>query len=196
LNELTGSDADSSVTVVVTRTVRPGQERAYEGWIHGVGAAAHRFPGHLGLTVIPPRSPERDYSLIFRFDRVEHLRAWQTSSVCRDWAARADALCERTEVQELSGIETWFALPGGGALVPPPRWKVAIVSWWVAFPLIQVLNLTVAAWLKSMPALVRGAAVGLAMILLMTYVAMPVVTRMLARWLYPARSSVSSVPKS
>jgi antibiotic biosynthesis monooxygenase (ABM) superfamily enzyme len=27
-------------------------------------------------------------------------------------------------------------------------------------------------------------------------VAMPVVTRMLARWLYPARSSVSSVPKS
>jgi uncharacterized protein len=180
-------EADSSVTVVVTRTVRAGQERAYERWIHGVGAAAHAFPGHLGLTVIPPHAPGRDYSFIFRFDGVEHLRAWQNSPVCRDWVARAEGLCERTDVRELSGMEAWFALPGGGALVPPPRWKMAVVSWLVAFPLIQGLNVTLAAWLKPLPALLRGAAVGLAMILLMTYVAMPAVTGTLARWLYPNR---------
>ncbi len=187
---------DPSVTVVVTRTVRRGQEEAYERWIHGVGIAAHAFPGHQGLTVIRPRPGSREYSLVFRFDDVAHLRAWQHSPVCRDWVARADALCDRTEVQELSGLETWFTLPGGGTVAPPPRWKMAIVSWLVAFPILQALNLTLGPWLQPLPLPLRGALLGLAMILLMTYVAMPVVTRSLARWLYPARAAQQAEVKA
>ena len=176
---------DGSVTVVVTRTVRAGQDSSYEGWIHGVGEAAHAFPGHLGLTVIRPRSGTHDYTLIFRFDTLDHLRQWQGSQVCRDWVTRADAICERSNVQQLSGMETWFALPGGAAFIPPPRWKMALVSWLVAFPLIQGLNVSLGSWLPPLPAALRGALSGLAMIVIMTYVAMPAVTRALARWLYP-----------
>jgi antibiotic biosynthesis monooxygenase (ABM) superfamily enzyme len=171
--------------VVVTRTARPDQQGAYESWIHGVGEVAHGFPGHLGLTVIRPRPGSREYTLVFRFDSVDHLRTWQESPVCRAWIARAEAICERSDVQELSGMETWFTLPGGGAVAPPPRWKMAIVSWAVAFPLIQALNLTLGGWLRPLPALLRGALSGVAMILIMTYAAMPAITRALAWWLYP-----------
>ncbi len=178
---------DGSVTVVVTRLVRPGREAAYEEWIHAVGAAAHAFPGHLGLTTIRPRSGSREYTLVFRFDDLEHLQAWQRSPTAREWIARADLLCDRTDVQELSGMETWFALPGGSWLLPPPRWKMALVSWLVAFPLIEGLNASLGRWLASSPAVVRGAAVGLALILLMTYGAMPLASRALASWLYSRR---------
>jgi antibiotic biosynthesis monooxygenase (ABM) superfamily enzyme len=176
---------DGTVTVVVTRTVRAGRESSYEAWIHGVAEAAHAFPGHLGLTVVRPRSGPRDYTLIFRFDTVEHLRDWQRSQVCDDWAARANAISERAKVQQLSGMETWFALPGGEPFAPPPRWKMAVVSWLVAYPLIQGLNASLGPWLAPLPPVLRGAVLGLAMIVVMTYVAMPVVTRALARWLYP-----------
>ena len=84
-------------------------------------------------------------------------------------------------------METWFALPGAGGLGAPPRWKMALVSWLVAFPLIQGLNASLGAWLTSLPAPLRGAAVGLALIALMTFVAMPLVSRALASWLYPRR---------
>jgi antibiotic biosynthesis monooxygenase (ABM) superfamily enzyme len=97
-------------------------------------------------------------------------------------------MCQRVDVQQLSGVEPWFALPGPGTFVPPPRWKMAIVSWLVAFPLIQALNASLGLWLAPLPALVRVAVSGLAMIVIMTYVAMPLLTRALARWLYPRAS--------
>ena len=30
--------------------------------------------------------------------------------------------------EHLSGLETWFTLPGQRAIVPPPRWKMALVT--------------------------------------------------------------------
>jgi antibiotic biosynthesis monooxygenase (ABM) superfamily enzyme len=51
--------------------------------------------------------------------------------------------------------------------------------------LIQFLNATVGRSLASWPGVVRGAATGATMIVLMTYAAMPLATRLLAPWLYP-----------
>ncbi|EIJ36702.1 hypothetical protein [Thiothrix nivea] len=39
------------VTVSVARKVKAGKEAAYEDWLHGVNAAAHRFQGHQGSNV-------------------------------------------------------------------------------------------------------------------------------------------------
>ena len=69
----------------------------------------------------------------------------------------------------------------------PPRWKMAVISWAVAFPLIQLLGATLAPLLSPLPGLVRGALVGAAMVTAMTYWFMPLATRLAARWLYPAR---------
>ncbi len=177
--------ASESVTVVVTRTVRAGAEPAYEEWLKGVGAASRRFAGHQGLTVIRPRAGSREYTLLFRFDTVEHLRAWEESEIRRAWVHRADALCESAHRQQAEGMEAWFSLPDGSTRTPPPRWKMATVSFLVAFPTIQLLTATVGAWLSPLPALVRGAAVGVGMIVIMTYAAMPLATRAAAAWLYP-----------
>lgn len=176
---------DTSVTIVVTRVVKPGREAEYEAWLRGVARVAHEFPGHQGITVLRPRPGARDFTLIYRFDTVEHLRAWEQSPVRAEWIARAAALAEHTDVQRLTGMEAWFALPGGGGVLPPPRWKMALVTWLVAFPLIQLLNATLGALLHGWPPLLRGAAVGAAMVLAMTFGAMPAVTRLLRGWLYP-----------
>lgn len=178
---------EQSVTIVVTRTVKPGYEAAYEEWLHGVGEVAHSYPGHLGLTVIRPRPGSRDYTIVFRFDTAENLQRWEQSDERRAWLARIEGMVEGDDVQKLTGMETWFTLPGGGAVTPPPRWKMVIVTFSVAFPIIQVLTATLAEWLSPLPRLVRGAFVGLAMVLLMTYAAMPLATRLFRKWLYPGK---------
>jgi uncharacterized protein len=183
-----GVASEGPVTVVVTRRVRAGQHDRYEAWLRDIGRVAGAFPGHLGITVIRPVAGARDYTLIFRFATVDQLRAWEASDERRSWVARADALCEAAVRQQASGLEAWFALGDASRAPPPPKWKMACVSWLVAFPTIQILSATLGAWLSPLPAVVRGATVGAAMIVFMTYAAMPFVTRRLAGWLYPGAS--------
>jgi len=172
------------VTVVVSRTVKPGLEARYEAWLSRAIAAARSFEGHLGADVL--RAGGRRYVLLFRFASIEQLAAWESSSVRRDLVAEAAPLTDEAEVARATGLEAWFTLPGEKTITPPPRWKMAFVSWLVAFPLIQVLQATLGLWLAPLPALLRGALVGAAMIVTMTYAAMPFATRALARFLRPS----------
>ncbi len=177
---------DPSVTVLVTRTVHEGREADYEDWVSGVSAVAREFPGHRGVHLVRPRDGSRIYTLVFRFDSAEHLEAWEASPERRAWVERAGTLCTDMRVQQLTGLEGWFDAPGPG-LGPPPRWKMVAVTFGVAFPTIQTLQVLLGPWLEPLPAPARGAVVGLAMVLFMTYVAMPFVTRRLSAWLYPMR---------
>jgi hypothetical protein len=174
---------DTSVTVLVTRTVIEGREDDYEAGVRSAAEAARSFPGHQGVHLVRPRDGSRVYTLVFRFDSAAHLAAWEASAERLAWVRRADALCADARVQQLTGLEGWFQTPAPG-LRPPPRWKMVLVSFSVAFPTIQVLQALVTPRLSALPELARGAVVGFLMVLFMTYVAMPFVTRRLAGWLY------------
>lgn len=170
---------------MVARLVRRGQEAAYEAWLQRAIAAARRFPGHSGAEVLRPSGDDRHYVLVFCYETFEQLLAWEQSleraALVREVEALTDGL---PVVQRSTGLEGWFTLPGQ-PVFPPPRWKMALVTWLVAFPLIQVLGLVWSPVLAQAPPLVRSAVVGASMVVTMTYAAMPVVTRALRIWLHP-----------
>ncbi|WP_181357527.1 hypothetical protein [Stenomitos frigidus] len=122
---------DTSVTVVISRRVKLGCEPAFEAFLAGVTAACGQFPGYSGSSIFRPASTDDpEYRVIFKFDRLSNLRCWETSDERQQWFTQADALTESPpEVQVLTGLETWFTLPGKAALVPPARYKMALVSW-------------------------------------------------------------------
>lgn len=177
------------VTVIVTRRVRAGNESAYEAWIHGVSEVAHTFTGHMGINVIRPVDGGREYVLIFRFDSHANLKVWVESAVRAKWVKQADELCEGpAKVQQLTGMEAWFTLPDKPLRPPPPRYKMASLSFLAVFPLINLMNAVVAPALASLPVPgpIRMLPMIALMITLMTYVIMPFLTRLFYRWLYPA----------
>ena len=171
------------VTVVVRRIAKPGSELELEKVLHGVLEVATKFPGHAGANVFRPQPGSREYVLVFRFDHLEHLMGWEDSPERAEWVARADKLCVKSTITRASGMEAWFETPPGA--LPPPRWKMAVLSWMVAFPVIQILGVTLVPALSQLPALLRGAIVGAVMVGLMTWVLMPRVTRLAAGWLFP-----------
>jgi uncharacterized protein len=181
--------SQTGVTTVVSRTPRAGREGDYEQCLHGVIEAASKFAGHHGATVLRPSPGSRNYVLVFRFATEEELATWDASPERAEWIEKMNAMCEPAAISRASGLETWFTLPGGGAFVPPPRWKMAIVSWLVAFPLIQLLNATLGRVLVDVPALLRGALLGGVMIVLMTWLAMPAATRLFKKFLYTGSPS-------
>lgn len=181
---------EGPVTVVICRKIRPGKEAEFEDWLHGVCQEALRFPGHMGVNVIrPSEAGSREYVLIFRFDSYAHLAGWESSEVRAAWLARVEPLTEgAARRQVLTGMEHWFTLPGAPRALPPPRHKMAMVTWLAIFPLVFVIGPAINDIAAVAPALVRTMLTAAILVTLMTYVVMPLMTRLFARWLFAGRT--------
>lgn len=89
-----------------------------------------------------------------------------------------------TDSHRVSGLETWFALPGRTAPAPP-RWKMFLVSLAAIYVLQLVLTVLVGPFGWATPLRIFVVTVGVT--LLMTWLVMPMAARMLQDWLYAPR---------
>jgi antibiotic biosynthesis monooxygenase (ABM) superfamily enzyme len=183
------ADAEGPGTTTVTRQVKPGHEAAYEQFLDGIIAAASRFPGHLGAEVFRPQTAAAgEYRVVYRFDTAQHLHAWLGSAEHAAWLERAEPhVIGPLRRQVLTGLEAWFTLPTQPGLPPPPRYKMALVTWMTIFPLITLVVVATAPLLGRLPLVARLAVTTGVTVPLMTWAVMPRVTRLLGWWLYPDR---------
>lgn len=185
-------EKDPPVTVVISRQVKPGCKKAFEKFISGITAAAMTFEGHLGTNVFrPSNNRDNTYRIIFKFDRASNLKIWEESECRRQWLARAESLrLEPARIRVITGLETWFTLPSPKTITPPPRYKMAIITLLTLFPLIQLANIILAPLLEllPLPLLLRSFTITGILVLIMTYVAMPRMTKLFSRWLYPQKN--------
>ncbi|MBN1447140.1 MAG: antibiotic biosynthesis monooxygenase [Bacteroidetes bacterium] len=179
-------DTEGPFTTVVRRTVRRGKEEAFEQWLKGIMKDAMTFEGHLGVGLIrPSRKSHPEYIIVFRFDTYEHLMAWETSAVRRTWVERVQPLITgETYVQRHTGLEYWFTVPDHPGSAPPPRIKMAFVTWLALFPLVIVLPPLLQHFLAFLPGWGQIMIIAAVMVLVMTYIVMPQMTRLFSRWLY------------
>jgi antibiotic biosynthesis monooxygenase (ABM) superfamily enzyme len=179
---------DPPVTAMASRWVKQGREREFEEWVSGLLAAASKFPGYLGSEVFRPSdSRDDEYRVVVRFDHASNLHAWENSEERRRWLHKARPLLNEEKFQVLTGLETWFTLPSKPAEPPPPRYKMAMITWLAVFPVVAVIFTLFSHWLNLLPTLLRALVFTAVMITLMTYVVMPRMTRLFAFWLYPDR---------
>jgi antibiotic biosynthesis monooxygenase (ABM) superfamily enzyme len=180
------SRATEPVTVTVARRVAAGREHEFEDWYDGIIAAAGRFPGFLGSGVLRPHTAEQDWHVVYRFADHDSLAVWEQSPERADWLRKADDLVEETGVSHVTGLETWFSLPGRTAPAPA-RWKMALVTLGAIVPLVLVMNLTVLPLLSGWPLVARTLVFSGTLTGLMTWVVMPRITRLFRRFLYGRR---------
>jgi hypothetical protein len=178
---------DEAVTVVVSRRVRRGSEEAFEGLSAAMTERAAGFPGYLGATMFRPASADDpEYRIVFKFRDRETLAAWESSAERAELLADIEALLqEPSEREVLSGIVTWFTLPGQNPVQPPPRYKMTLVSWLALYPAVTLVFLFFGDLLARLPLPLRTLLVTAVVMLLMSYVLMPRMTRWFAFWLFP-----------
>lgn len=178
----------SSVTVVISRRVKPGCETDFETFLAGVTAACAQFSGYLGSNIFrPANADDPEYRVIFKFDQLDNLRRWETSEERQRWFTQAEALTEHPpNIQVLTGLETWFTLPGQAAIIPPPRHKMVVVTWLTVFPLITLISTVLQDQLGQLPIVFRVMVVTAIAVPTLTYLLMPQMTQIFAWWLYPS----------
>lgn len=176
------------VTVTVARRVAAGRETEFEEWADRLTARAAGFAGFLGSGRLRPADPDDEWHVVYRFDSAATLAAWEASEHREAILRDAADLMETVAVQRVTGLETWFSLPGrvGEA---PPKWKMFLVSGVVIY-LLQVLEYTaVGRWVDEWPLGLRVLTMSFPVTALMTWLVMPQASVLLRRWLFPVRST-------
>ena len=183
---------DGPLTVSITRRVRPADELLMQAWVHAGTSMAERFDGFLGAGWV--RSGDEDWHMLYRFDSRAHLDAWERSSERMRWLRSAADLVEHRRTEYRTGIEGWFDEPETRTVQDPaqatrvtapapPRWKQATVIWMAFFPTSLALAYLLAPVGGDWPVVLRVLVSTLLATPWMTYLFLPFVTRLFARWL-------------
>jgi uncharacterized protein len=172
--------------LVVCHDVRLGAGLEYERWLKGVRTQCHRFVGHLGAEVIRPPAGSATYTVVVRFDSIDHLNAWLGSperKAAIDAIEPLLALGDRITVQ--AGFDHWFTPV---LTVPAPkRHKQYLLTVAVIFPMTVAIPWLFERLLRTLeiePSLLLIKLLSaLVMVALMIWVIFPVMTARLSRWL-------------
>ena len=94
--------------------------------------------------------------------------------------------CGRTDNyarQQLSGLETWFTLPGQQALIPPPRWKMAFVTVLGVWPVSMLVPWLLNPLISNLPLTLQALCMAVGIVICLTWAVMPILANVLGPWL-------------
>ncbi len=192
------SDEDrpkQAVSVVFTQRVRPGAEQEFRRWREEIIETQTHFPGYLGTESFPS-SPgiQEDWVDIVRFASAPEMDAWLESPERRRLLDRKKGLSEKLQQRRVaSGLEAWFSTTKKGT-PPPPRWKQALAVLLALYPTASLIAFVLGPVINPWPLALRMLIANTLGVAVLTWVAMPLLTRRLAFWLAPReRSSKAEV---
>ncbi|UYX49975.1 antibiotic biosynthesis monooxygenase [Bacillus thuringiensis] len=175
-------DAGGSVTTIVTWEIQEGREKQFEAWRHEIETVATKFPGHLGVNLIVPNNGSREYTVVFRFDTYEHLRAWQESDIRRDLLKEAERFQATNPTYKTeSSLAYWFVTPK--VPVPPPKWKMSIVTLLGVWPLSILVPMLLGPIIINMNTILSSFCVSACIVSLLSWVVMPILAKIFHPWL-------------
>lgn len=181
--------AEHAVTVLVSRQVKERCDEQFERVTTQLLEVAARAPGYLGSQMIRPGEEpgvqDGLYHIVLAFDNQEHLDAWQGSAErALGLAATMPYIEGPPTLRSLSGLALWYR---SARVAAPPRWKVAVVTWLGICPTVYLLFLLTWDTIGNWPLLPRVAALTAAVVLLMTFLIAPALTRIFRPWLNAPR---------
>ena len=185
-DESTPQKPAGPVAILTLRTVRLGCEEIFEAELHGFIARSLHAEGQLGVHVLRPEpgSGSREYGIVRRFSDAGFRDRFYSSPLFRQWELAVAQLTEgEPRRQELSGLETWFTLPGQRALIPPPRWKMALVTVAGVWPVSMLVQWLLNPFTGKLSPPLQALFMAVGIVVLLTWVVMPLLVRALGPWL-------------
>jgi antibiotic biosynthesis monooxygenase (ABM) superfamily enzyme len=139
------------------------------------------------MLVPPPGSSSQEFGILRTFASTQHRDNFRASPMFKAWEERIKPLTEGGPVyRQLTGLEAWFRSPQH----PPPRWKMAILTfipvWPISMVIPAVLNPLIG---QRVPNYIFAAVVAAGIVVLLTWVAMPLIVPLAKKWLHPDKSN-------
>jgi len=171
------------IHIAITRRVKPGCEAEFQKALQEFFKTSFAHIGVHGASMLvpPPGSPSPEFGILRSFANAQERDAFYASPMFKTWEDQIKPLTEGDPVhRELTGLEAWFRSPQN----PPPRWKMAVATYLGVVPVIMGLSLTIGPVVRSWNFLLNNLVFNACVVALLTWVVMPLITRILHRWLH------------
>ncbi|MDR3618252.1 MAG: antibiotic biosynthesis monooxygenase [Paludisphaera borealis] len=176
------SASERAVSIIIRRVVRAGRQAEFEAAVRAFSPVSLTFPGHLGVHVVPPPAGGREYVVILSFASERAWREFLQWDRYRSWAqAVRPLLDDDPAIEEVTGLETWFRMPGEHVVVP--RWKMAVVTWVGVCLSVGLLNAVLRPWIADWPWWANLLGFNAVVVASLTWVVMPLLSRSARVWL-------------
>ena len=171
------------VHLAITRRVRSAHVAEFERALAEFASRSLKETGARGVHFLypPPGSGSSEYGIVRSFASAADREAFTQTPLFREWLARVEPMTEGGPIyRQLDGLEAWFRDPH--AL--PPRWKMAIITWLAVWPVSMLVRATLLPAVGPLvPSVVAESIVAAGIVVLLTWVAMPILTKMAGAWL-------------
>jgi uncharacterized protein len=177
------------VTIVVSHPIDPADQDDFLTWQGRVTDAERQFPGFRGAELYRPVPGVQDeWTALYRYDNDQHASAWlesdERSQLLREGERFRDFRLHRIS----SPFGSWFAPPAGEPEeAPPPNWKTGLSVLVGLYPTVVLLTLAISEIWPGGPLWLTLLIGNICSVSLLTWLVMPVVTRLLRFWLVPGR---------
>jgi antibiotic biosynthesis monooxygenase (ABM) superfamily enzyme len=179
---------DIPVTTIIRVRPKEGFEKQTLDWFHSISEKASHFNGHLGSEIFETcnRSSPREFVNIFHFDTYENLMHWENSNERNKQVELSTTFFEQVKPRlQLTGLELWFETKNVKANNAPVKWKMMVLTIATIFillntliPLFQKIFIAL-----TLPPLLRSLLSVIILVVTMTYLIMPMLTKLFSGWL-------------
>lgn len=176
------SPADN-VHCAITRVAREGREAEFEAAIKRFVSRSMGHHGTTGAHLLHPAdaSRPREYGILRSFVSDKHMEEFYASDLFKEWQAEVEDLVEgEPSRRRLHGLEAFFR---GQESTPPPRWKMAVVTWLGVFPVVFLWSRLLAPKLSFLHPVVATASITGLSVISLAWLVMPTLTRLFGPWL-------------
>jgi uncharacterized protein len=183
---LTSSEIDEQIHIAITLRVRKSHVAEFERALTDFARRSLAEPGARGVHCLypPPGSDSAEYGIMRSFAGAADRDAFYETPLFRDWLSRIEPMVEsRSTRRQLVGLEAWFR---DGHEPMPSRWKMALLTWiavWLASMLMR--SILTPALGPDVPQLVQAGLVAAGVVVILTWIAMPLLVRIAHQWLRP-----------
>ena len=180
----------SGYDVAITRRICPGKEAEFEAALREFAKRSLHASGTTGVHLVGPvpGSSSKEYGILRSFESEEASREFYSSPFYLEWQERvAPMVVGPPVIRQLHGLEAFFREAG---LQSPPRWKMAVITWFGVFPTVWLWSATVPGLLAGWHPIVIMAIVDVFVVLTLAWLAMPLLTKLFAKWLRPPVKSI------
>ena len=169
-----------AIHVAITRKILPGKEQEFKESLRDFLGQSFIQNGVHGAAIITsmPGAENNEIGILRTFKDEKERDAFYNSEQFNKWETYASTLTEPAVYKELTGLEAFFR-----SATPPARWKMAIATLCGVFPTSLLLYYATGWLLIDLPAPFRLLITATLMVGILTWVVMPIVTKMLKGWL-------------
>jgi len=189
-DEIAFGDNPGPVTVIISHKIKREHEIEFKVWLRGINQEASRYQGYMGVQVVEPHSQsDREYVIIVRFDSYENLKNWNESDIRQEYLRKLGSFTEKESTwKHENGLEYWFTVPEIPLPTPPERHKMGLVTWLAITPLIFFVppGLEKIFIPLGLHPIISVSLICALIVILMTYMVMPFMTRLFKGWLFGA----------